>query len=105
VAGGVDGAYGSVQLLVTGQCKGELVDGSAEREAMEAGSGAAKSKGRKGGSRPAAEEEENPKGRGSVLLARSRRRQENSEQWPGGAAGRTGRMRRIKISRPPLCRR
>jgi len=33
VAGGVDGAYGSVQLLVTGQCKGELVDGSAEREA------------------------------------------------------------------------
>ena len=37
---------------------------------MEAGSGAAKSRGRKGDSRPAAEEEENPKGRGSVLLAR-----------------------------------
>ena len=37
---------------------------------MEAGSGAAKSRGRKGGLRPAAEEEENPKGRGSVLLAR-----------------------------------
>jgi hypothetical protein len=31
VAGGVDGAYGSVQLLVTGQCKGELVDGSVWR--------------------------------------------------------------------------
>jgi len=37
---------------------------------MEAGSGATKSRGRKGDSRPAAEEEENPKGRGSVLLAR-----------------------------------
>jgi hypothetical protein len=37
---------------------------------MEAGSGAAKSRGKKGDSRPAAEEEENPKGRGSVLLAR-----------------------------------
>jgi hypothetical protein len=33
VAGGVDGADGSVQLLVAGQCKEELVDGSAEREA------------------------------------------------------------------------
>jgi hypothetical protein len=33
VAGGVDGVDGSVQLLVAGQCKGELVDGSAQREA------------------------------------------------------------------------